>query len=905
MFEIVGREQELAFVTAFVDELREGPGVLTLEGDAGIGKSTLWLAGVEHARDQGGRVLVARPTEAEGSLAHAGLGDLFEDVLDAVLPALTQPRQRALNVALLRDDPAGHPVDRRAVAVAVRDMLHVLGKDGPLLVAVDDVQWLDSPSAGALAFALRRLPTSPVRVLLARRLLEGKQMLTLEHAFEDDSVRRLTVGPLSVGAIHRLLRDRLGSPFARQTLLRIHEQSGGNPYFALELARALGEETDPAQPLPVPETLDGLLRARIEGLPPPTRRALALVAALGTSTEGDLEQAGIATEALDAAFAAHVIERDGDAIRFAHPLLASVLYRDLGDDAPRLHAHIAAIAGDPVSRARHLALSKTSADAGVASTLDGAAALANERGASAVAAELLEHAARLTPPEFAERSRRRLLAAARAHEAAGEWTRATSIANALIARTEGGERAEALILLAELESVDRGAELLEQALADAATRPELQAVIHCRLAWARRFEEGWEHADAAFELAERLGDDQLRTRARAVRTILAWFAGRERSPGDLPELAEELAAALGAERLVQEATQALVNVLATSSTRAQARELLLREERAWHERDEPRAARAHWGLAWVDFWAGRWDSAAEHAERAYDTAIQYGLEVPQDHLPLAVIAAHRGQLEVAREHSERALELAEQQFGFHPPQHLAVLGLVALGSGNPSAAAQWFERAEGRAAALRWGEPSVRWWTPDHVELLLELGRRDDAVRVLDAWEADAARVEREWVLAHVGRCRGEVSAAVGDLAAAAALLEQAVREHEAVGDPFGRARALLALGTVRRRGRQKRAAREAIEAARDGFEEIGAAGWAANARAQLDRLGGRRRYEGLTPSERRVAALVAAGRTNREVAAALFLGERTVASHLTHIYAKLGVRSRTELARRLPADER
>ena len=132
----------------------------------------------------------------------------------------------------------------------------------------------------------------------------------------------------------------------------------------------------------------------------------------------------------------------------------------------------------------------------------------------------------------------------------------------------------------------------------------------------------------------------------------------------------------------------------------------------------------------------------------------------------------------------------------------------------------------------------------------------------------------------------------------------QAVSEHEAVDDPFGRARALLALGTIKRRAREKRAAREAIEAALDGFETIGAAGWAAKTRAELGRISGRTREEGLTAAERRVAALVAEGRTNREVAAALFLGERTVASHLNHIYAKLGVRSRTELALRLRADE-
>jgi DNA-binding CsgD family transcriptional regulator len=187
---------------------------------------------------------------------------------------------------------------------------------------------------------------------------------------------------------------------------------------------------------------------------------------------------------------------------------------------------------------------------------------------------------------------------------------------------------------------------------------------------------------------------------------------------------------------------------------------------------------------------------------------------------------------------------------------------------------------------------------------MLELGRIDDAVKLLDVWEADALRVERDWVLAHVTRCRGLVAAARGDVETALDFLGRALGEHETTGDPFGRGRALLALGIVRRRIRQKRPAREAIEAALEAFETLGAAGWAARARAELGRISGRTRAEGLTAAERRVASLVAAGRTNREVAAALFLAERTVASHLNHIYAKLGVRSRTELALRLRADE-
>jgi len=899
--EIVGREEELASLHAFVSEARGGPAGLVIEGDAGIGKSTLWLAGVEHARAQGLRVLSSRPAEAERGLAHAGLGDLFDDVLDDVLPALSLPRRRALEVALLLEEASGDPVDHRALAVAVREVLQRLSEREPTLIAVDDVQWLDPSSSSALVFALRRLGANRVLLLLARRLVDKPQPSELEQALGPERVQRLPVGPLSVGALHRYLRDRLGGPFARQTLLRIHERSGGNPFFALELARVLDVDLDPLEPLQVPETLEELVRARISGLPASTRDALALASALGTTSESLLEQAGVAADALDAAAAANVIERENGTIRFTHPLLSSVLYRDLGEERRSVHRRIAEIVEDPLLRARHLALSRDKPDADVARVLDDGARLAADRGAAAVAAELAEQALRLTPVDGRDERHRRALAAARAHHAAGEWTRAQTIATDLLAETEiGSWRVEGLVLLADLESADRSAAMLEEALREAASLPALQAVIHCRLAWATRFKNGSEHIRAALELAEQLEDDVLRARARAVQAILGWFAGDVKTPQDLPALAHDFATAVGGEQLVQEATLAVVNTLAPSSTRDEARAFFEREHQEWRERDEPRSARALWGLSWVEFWAGRWKIAAAHAASAHDISIQYGLEVPQDHLPIAVIAVHRGQFELAREHSERALRLAEEQFVFHPPQHMAILGLVALWTGDRSAAAEWLGKADRRAAELGWGEPSVRWWSADYAEMLLELGRIDEAVRVVDVWEADGTRIGREWVLAHVTRCRGLVAAAQEAIDQAASLLQQAVAQHEEVGDPFGRARALLGLGIVRRRARQKRAARVAISDALGGFEQLGAATWVEKARAELGSIGGRRREEGLTAAELRVAALVAEGQTNREVAAALFLGERTVASHLTHIYAKLGVRSRTELARRL-----
>ena len=899
--EIVGREEELASIHAFIDRPHARPAALVLEGEAGIGKSTLWLAGVEHARAAGLRVLSSRPAEAERDFAHVGLSDLFEDVVEEALPALSPPRRRALEVAMLREEASEDPVDHRALAVAVRDVLHALGEREPVLIAVDDVQWLDRSSSRALAFALRRLGVDRVLVLLTRRLTDDAQPSELERALAADSVQRLTVGPLSVGALHRFLRDRLDRPFPHQTLLRIHERSGGNPFFAVELARVLGTDIDPAEPLPVPGSLEELVRARISGLPETTREALALASAAGTMSEALMARAGVASDALDPAVAAHVIEREDGVIRFTHPLLSSVLYRDLGDERRSVHGRLAGIVDEPLLRARHLALSKDTPDTEVAVELDDAAKLAADRGVPAVAAELAEQALRLTPLDAGPERHRRALAAAVAHQAAGEWTRARTIASDLLAEEEiGSMRAEVLVFLAELESVDRSASLLEEALREAASRPALQSIVHCRLAWATRFTRGFDHAQAALELADQLDDDVLRARALAVRAILGWFRGDAVAPEDLLARARDFPSAVGGEQVVREATLAIANTFAPSSRRAEARALLEQEYEAWRERDEPRSARALWGLAWVEFWAGRWELAAEHADRAHDISIQYGLEVPQDHLPIAVIALHRGRLELAREHSERALELAGEQFPAHPPQHMAVLGLVALWSGDSSAALELLEKADQRAAEFSWAESSVRWWSCDYIELLLELERIDDALRVLDRWDADAARVEREFVVAHVTRCRGLVAAAQGEVELASSELKRAVAQHEAAGDPFGRARALLALGIVRRRARQKRPAVDAIGAALDGFEQLGAATWVEKARAELGSIGGRRREEGLTAAERRVATLVAEGRTNREVAAALFLGERTVASHLTHIYAKLGVRSRTELARRL-----
>ena len=902
---IAGRDEELARAYAFLERSTSAPRALVLEGEAGIGKTTLWLAAAERARECGVRVLSSRPAEAERGLAFAGIGDLVEGVLDDVLALLTPPRRHALEVALLVEE-ATEPVDPRALGLAVRGVLETRAAEGPLAVAIDDVQWLDRSSADALSFALRRLER-PLVVLLARRLAPEIDPSGLERALAPDAVERLEVGPLSVGAIQTLLRERLERVFTRPLLLRIHETSGGNPFYALELARALGSEVDPTQPLPVPESLEGLLHARIDALPEPARGALGLVSALGEADVRILRETGGGDAALEPALTAGVVEWSGSRIRFTHPLLASAVYRGLSVSARRhIHRALAEAVPDPVERTRHLARSADGPAAGIAAAADEAAERAAARGALAASVELREHALRLTPPEALEDVHRRTIAAARAYFATADAVRARRLADDLLGRTPSGTlRADVLVLLSDLALGDRDAiALRREALREAEEDPARQARIQQWLGWGVRFSEGENaaerHARASLELAERLDDDALRAGGLAAVSVSRLHQAKPDALS-LGERAYALACAIGDAELLMRITLSFSSSLLWINHLDRARALLEPLYLEWFERDEDVAAQIVWRLGLVEFAAGRLPLAAEHVRRAREIDLQHGElgDNAQAAWAVALVAAHRGELEAARELAEHGLALTERQPRLVAPLE-AALGLVALRNGDARRAVDHFSTAEDANRALGSLEPNVARWRADYVEALLELERIDEAVALVEPWEAEGMRLGRASVVAQATRCRGLIAAARGDVDQALALLERAALEHDEAGDPLGRARAVLALGIARRRARQKRGAREAIEQALAIFEECGAGGWAESARAELGRIGGRRREEGLTAAERRVAALVAEGRTNREVAAALYLGERTVETHLSHIYAKLGVRSRTELARRL-----
>ena len=451
---LIGREDELDLLEAFLAGIEEGPRALLLSGEAGIGKTILWDTGVGEAGRRIGRVLVGRGSEAEASLSFAGLSELLTPVFDEVAPSLAPPRRRALEVALLLAEPGETALDQHAIGLAVLDVLRAMAERSPVLVALDDVQWLDPASAGAIQIALRRLRDEPVGVLATLRLApELESPVDLERSLATD---QLTLGPLSLAAVHRLLEERLGLELTRPELVRVQEATAGNPFFALELGRELvrtNTRPAPGQALRVPESLHELLGSRLARLPGETLDVLLLVAALArptvellTSTYGERNRV---LEALEAAAQETVVELDDSSVRFTHPLLASICY----ERAPvwkrrAVHGALADAVSDAEERARHLALAADGPDASVAEELELAAEQAAGRGAAAAGAELYELAAELTPDDPAE-ARRRRLRAARLVRLAGDADQAIAILQELKHEAPSGvERSDVLLELA-------------------------------------------------------------------------------------------------------------------------------------------------------------------------------------------------------------------------------------------------------------------------------------------------------------------------------------------------------------------------------------------------------------------------------------------------------------------------
>src|SRR5919201_2672917 len=462
----LGRDAELARLRAFLERRPEdGAAALLLEGEPGIGKTALWQAATEAAHERGFRVLQARPSEAERTLSFAGLADLLGDAHE-LIEQLPPVQRRPLAVALLLKEADGPAPDRRAIGVALLTTLRTLAEECPLFLGIDDIQWIDPPAAAALAFALRRLADQPLYVVMTERTASDAALG--QEVARAVPCERLALGPLSLGAVRRLLEEQLDATFPRPILRRIYEQAGGNPFFALELARALRSRDavlSPADELPVPDDLERLLAERLERLPAGTREPLAAVAALAEPT---LEV--VTEELLEPVLADGVLVLEGDRLRFAHPLLATVAYRRLGARARRaLHRRLAELVQEPEQRARHLALGAEGPDPALAATLDAAAAQARARGAPETAAEFAEHAITLTPAANRQDAALRRAKAAEYEMLAGDDRRARALLEqALAGDPAGPARGRVLQGLAMIEDfaadLQRAIAILREAL---------------------------------------------------------------------------------------------------------------------------------------------------------------------------------------------------------------------------------------------------------------------------------------------------------------------------------------------------------------------------------------------------------------------------------------------------------
>jgi len=910
--EIVGRDEELGSLHAFLDRATGGPAALVLQGEAGIGKSTLWLGGVEAARERGFRVLSCRPSEAETRFSFAGLTDLIGDVVEAALPELPPLQQRALEAALLLGESEGQ-ADERVIAAAFLSTLKTLSRSEELVVAVDDLQWLDAPSLATLRFALPRLRAEPVAALLAVR---GEIPAWLLRGVPEERLLIIELRHLSLGAIHELLRTRLGAVFPRPALRRIWEASAGNPFFALELARALqrrGGTLEPGEELPIPANLDELVRERIDGLSDSALGVARIVAVLADPTVSLVEAAAgrRARTGLANALEASVLDLDGERLRFTHPLLGSAVAAGFPPARRRsLHARLAEMVPTREERARHLALAAGGPSREISFVLEDAARTAHARGAPTAAAELAEHALRLTPVADVEDARRRQLTAADRHFEAGDNDRAIALLDqARAAAAPGAERATVLVHLAPVTKDVRGPReavaLYREALGEAEGDDALEAMIHLSLAELMRFSEGVElgveHAELAVRAASRAGDATLRCRALAACGLLRFNAGQGIPRAEM-EKALVLERALPEWPLGDGPTWAFCHQLWWSDDLDLARPLLHEFREALHARNDPEEATALWHLGFLEWRAGNWELAARYLADSLSLTTQTGRVGmwPAQEAPATVVAAHRGQIDEARAQAEHAVAEAEAEgIRIAESGHRWVLGFIELSLGNAAAALEHLRRSHKIRDTFVF-EPGMRLELADTLEALIAVGEHDEAERILVLWEERARALDRAWALAWLARCRALLLAARGDVQGAFGEFDRALAEHARSVDPFHHARTLLALGVTQRRAKQRGAARATLDSALEIFERLGAPLWAEKARAELGRIGGRTREDGLTPAEHRVAALVAEGRTNREVAATLFLSERTVASHLTHIYAKLAVRSRTELAHRL-----
>jgi DNA-binding CsgD family transcriptional regulator len=918
---LVGRERESERVLAFCG----GAGTdakLLLEGEPGIGKTTLWQAGLDEARSLDNRVLEATPAASERDLSFAGLVDLLTDLHDAI-GALPAPQRRALRIALLLDEAAGEAPDQRTIAVALTALLGRAAENGPVLVAVDDVQWLDPASSAALEFALRRLGDAPVRLLATARPGGG-----LPIDFGES--QRLTVGPLPLEELDRLVRTRLDARLLRPAIREIAEASRGNPFYAFELAEAVlrsGKTLEPGERLPVPTHFRAITASRLEVLSPPAREATLAVAALAQPTVTAVAAIAGSETPIGEAVAAGVLERDNGSLRFTHPLFAASVYEDTpSDDRKAMHRRLAAVVTDPEERARQLAEGADGPDTTIATFVEAAAARVASRGAPHAAVRLAKLAVELTPRTRRNALHKRRLDCARYAFAAGDPAHAQELLEAQLRdAAPGRERAEVELELGHAALATDGAAAamahyecgLQQV--EASDELELQALLLTEL--------------ADTHLADLRNDSDVSARAVAVAEQVYWnpellaralgVHGATREWREEPVPDEYWQRALEVERGAGQLRWAgpahayglkLMFQLEYDEAIAVFRDVAASMRR----RDDPMLQGVLLTLADIARNLGNWDEAAAYVEEAHDVVKQTGrVSVePECLMAKARLAMLRGDLELADELGTEALAaLADLQTSGEPRAVFdgpmieslvtSIRARCAEMAGDHDRAHELFVEAAAYDRSVGMGEWAVETLAAD-VGSLVSLGRLDEADRALAELHEIRASVSdsiRCGASALADRAAGVLASARGELDVAIASLERSQDELGTMPTPwpYELGRTLLALGRIQRRARQKTQARATLARALEIFEQLGSKLWAEQAREELAQIGGRPERSGaLTPTEARVAAVVAAGRSNADAARELFMSPKTVEWNLSKVYKKLHVRSRAELAAKL-----
>jgi len=888
--ELIGRQSELDYVERFVGDVRTGTHGLVVFGEPGIGKTALWRHAIARCREAGCQLLITRPSEEEMPLSGCGLVDLLEE------SAVDLDRLRA------EEDPL-------ECGRTVLEALRRLAASGPTVVAIDDLQWLDSVSARALRYALRRADREPLGVLGTARSAQPDP-LGIRETLPPGRSETVELGPLSLGALRRLLSGTVAA-ISRPALAQIHSLSGGNPLYALELARAMPDgrrSTDIA----LPGSLRTALEHRLDALPARLEPVLEAVSALGATSVQSLRNLLPESDVdaiLEAAIAEQVLALDEDlSVRFAHPLLGSVVYTSLSPLARRsLHARLAAQATEPDVRARHLALSTDDPDESIASLLERAATRAAGRGANDLASEFAGHGRRLTPVADEASVRRRALAEIEYLAAAGEVRQALSRADRLVrSLAPGPERVEALMQRAELEDDDRDTAeaLLLGALDEAGTDERLRGRVFHRLAQLRRLRAGdlpgaIDAARSSLALAEDCGDPTLELHAAAYLGHLEALGGKPRP--DLMDRAVRLEAELGVQPLSIRPRSLLAMHRLWAGDLPAARALLdavqAEAARAGNEMKQPQ----HFYIsALVENASGNLELAHTLAARGLEAALDAENTYAERELlyPLARAEAWLGREQEARATAQRLCEEASTH-GVKPllVRAASVLGLLALSLDDLESACDELARAADLLERMGFANPGAFRVLPDAIEALARSEELSAAEALHERLESEAAAAG-PWSHAAVERARGALLLARGDAERAADVLDGAAACFQSLEHGPDTARALLLRAQALLRAGRRSLAAEVAAAAHARFSAMGATLWEARALELLERLQPGRAAGRLTAAETRVAALVAKGMKNREIGQALFMSVATVEAHLTRIYRKLDIRSRTELAR-------